>query len=145
MFKLHTEAFLRDLAKAATAFPAKTKTALTRTSQAAAVYARVSRLYKSHTYTLRGSIKDQGLTKDFTARVVADAGYAYWVENGTRPHVIEPHRKKVLRFEKGGEIFFRRRVFHPGTAPRPFMQEGADKSTPLFERLCLEAVSTMFQ
>lgn len=53
------------------------------------------------------------------------------VLRGTRPHPIRPRRKKgkngrpaMLRFEVGGEVLFRREVFHPGTRPNPFLQRG---------------------
>lgn len=53
----------------------------------------------------------------------------HFVLRGTRPHRIRPRRTKgrrggpaMLRFEVGGEVLYRREVFHPGTKPNPFMQ-----------------------
>lgn len=61
-----------------------------------------------------------------------------FVDEGTRPHIIEAKPGKVLRFgaggkakttpgvlvsgpgSKGGAVVFRRRVKHPGTKPRDF-------------------------
>lgn len=52
------------------------------------------------------------------------------VLKGTRPHPIRPRREKsrrnprrraMLRFEIGGEVFYRREVFHPGTTANDFM------------------------
>lgn len=52
------------------------------------------------------------------------------VLKGTRPHPITPRRDRsarnrrrpaMLRFEIGGEVFYRRRVFHPGTRANDFM------------------------
>jgi hypothetical protein len=66
-------------------------------------------------------------------RIVA-GGAAVFLERGTRPHVIRPKNKKVLRWgatpadrrlsgrlRKGGNAIFAREVHHPGTRARPFM------------------------
>ena len=57
----------------------------------------------------------------FHSRIVAGVGtnvpYAAAMNNGSKPHLIEAKKKKVLAF--GGKFF--RRVKHPGTRPRPFM------------------------
>lgn len=62
------------------------------------------------------------------AVTVASARYAPAVEFGSRPHVIVPRRRKVLRFSAGGRVVFTERVNHPGTKPRPFMLPGARKA-----------------
>lgn len=43
-----------------------------------------------------------------------------WLFNdeGTRPHVILPKKRKVLKFEAGGGVVFARKVNHPGTKPQ---------------------------
>lgn len=59
----------------------------------------------------------------------------HFVLRGTRPHPIRPRRefsnsrtrngkrrRAMLRFEIGGEVLYRREVFHPGTTANPFMQ-----------------------
>lgn len=121
-----------------------TITALRRTSEAAATYARLSSLYKNHTYRLRASIKPS--VPDAThAIVTANAPYAYFVEHGTPRHDIHPRRAKMLRFEWGGTMIFRRHVVHPGTKPRPFMAEAQRKATPLFSRLVAEAARDSFK
>lgn len=45
---------------------------------------------------------------------------ALWQEKGTRPHVIRPRTRKVLRFRTGGEVVFAQKVNHPGTEAKPF-------------------------
>jgi hypothetical protein len=58
--------------------------------------------------------------------------YAMDVHQGTRPHVIRPRNAQALRFEgAGGGIEFAMIVHHPGTAPRPFLAEGAAIAAPL--------------
>ena len=58
-----------------------------------------------------------------SAMIYATAPYAAFVEDGTKPHVIEARNAKALRFRgKDGQFIFRKRVNHPGTAPRKFME-----------------------
>lgn len=76
-------------------------------------------------------------------RVVAggtDAvGYAADVENGTRPHVIVPRRRRALAWGGARRLSgslrrgasptnFARRVNHPGTRPRPYLRPGAEQA-----------------
>ncbi len=76
-----------------------------------------------------------------SARVVASAKYAPFVEYGTRPHEITPNAKKALRWaataggarltgtpRKGAAVVFAKRVHHPGTRPYPFLVPGARKA-----------------
>lgn len=69
-----------------------------------------------------------------SAEVIANAGYAAYVEYGTRPHVITPKRARVLawpanaggrrltgRPRAGAAMRFSKRVNHPGTKPQPFL------------------------
>ena len=83
---------------------------------------------------LARSIGPGSLTRS-VAIVHASAGYAAFVELGTRPHVITPRRAKVLawgtnnrlsgRPRSGSGMVFARRVNHPGTKPQPFLVPGA--------------------
>jgi HK97 gp10 family phage protein len=57
--------------------------------------------------------------------------YASYVEDGTRPHLIEPRFRKALRWPAGASGFaFAQRVRHPGTDPNPFM----DRAVKAVER-----------
>jgi hypothetical protein len=73
--------------------------------------------------------------KGLSGVIWCDHPAVFYVLNGTRPHVITPRRefssrrgkngrrrRAVLRFEVGGEVLYRRRVFHPGTRANPFLQ-----------------------
>lgn len=121
---------------------------LVETADQAAAFARTSALYKSHTYGLRGSITNgeaffaNGL---LGARTTATASYAGFVENGTKPHEIRPRRAKMLRFVQNGAVRFANLVRHPGTKPRPFMQQARDKAEPLLERNVSEAIDRVFR
>ncbi|QNL30149.1 tail assembly chaperone [Gordonia phage Mariokart] len=59
--------------------------------------------------------------------VTAHAHYAAAVEKGTRPHVIRARNADALHFKVGGRDIFAREVHHPGTRPRPFLQNAADQ------------------
>lgn len=67
---------------------------------------------------------------DLTAHVGAnptgeEIGVAYFHHQGTRPHPIYPVRARYLRFpdRRTGQIQFRKRVFHPGTKPNPYLTD----------------------
>ena len=74
------------------------------------------------------------------ATVEAKAGYAAFVEFGTKPHVIRPRKAKALawasgsgrrlsgRPRKGAKLTFAKVVHHPGTKPHPFMLPAAQKA-----------------
>lgn len=55
--------------------------------------------------------------------VMVDHPAAPYVLNGTKPHVILPRNKKVLRFTVGGNVVYARRVDHPGTKPNNFLMK----------------------
>jgi len=44
-----------------------------------------------------------------------DVEYAPYVEYGTRPHIIRPHRARALRFEIEGREIYAAVVHHPGS------------------------------
>ena len=75
---------------------------------------------------LRKSIRK--VCRGFEAYVFPTVPYAFYVEYGTRPHLIRPVRASVLRFEtRSGEIVYTRLVRHPGTKPQPFIRETAEE------------------
>lgn len=48
--------------------------------------------------------------------------YGYYLEFGTKPHVITPKNKKSLHWKSGGADVFAMRVNHPGTEAQPFIR-----------------------
>lgn len=50
------------------------------------------------------------------------APYAWDVEYGTKPHIIEAKPGKVLRFQVGDRVVYTRRVKHPGTRAQPYVR-----------------------
>ena len=61
-----------------------------------------------------------------TGVIEATAPYASYVDEGTDAHDIEAADGGVLAWQEGGTTRFARRVHHPGTDARPFMQPAAD-------------------
>ena len=94
---------------------------------------------------LRNSIKirERGA---YEFHVVADTEYAYFVEYGTRPHIIRPRKAKVLRwFDRWtGKPIFARYVRHPGTRRQPFLRPAYIKHknniTKLIKLMLVETV-----
>lgn len=150
---MRVDAFTAWIEQAQRAYEQAALKALARTAELAAAYAKQSTLYRSHTYGLRNSITWRvfggfgGVPTaggGLSAQVKASAPYAKFVEDGTQAHWIFPRRKKWLRFEQNGAIRFSKGVYHPGTAPRPFMQQARDRAEPLLERLLSEAFVRAF-
>lgn len=54
------------------------------------------------------------------------------IEYGTRPHLIEPATKQVLKFTIDGKTIFATHVFHPGTVANPHFQVSLQKNVPLY-------------
>jgi hypothetical protein len=96
--------------------------------KAGAVAGKARQIVPVKSGRLRGSIK-VAQARDIRGRysvgynVEADAPYARYVHDGTRPHVIEGN--PLLVFQIGGATVFTRRVNHPGTKGNPFLVRAA--------------------
>jgi len=60
------------------------------------------------------------MSTENSARIIAQADYAKYVEFGTKPHAILPKRRKALKIPTAEGYIFRKRVSHPGSKPYPF-------------------------
>lgn len=103
--------------------------------------AKGTTLFKDRTGLLRDSIGESadGLTgKVWRGR----KAYFGFVANGTPPHVIEARAGGTLRFVMNGQVMFRKRVNHPGTAPRPFMQHAYDRGAFVLAMVAPQFVDT---
>lgn len=66
-----------------------------------------------------------------TGSVSFPVSYARYVHEGTRAHVIRAKNKKTLRFKgRGGGWVFRKKVNHPGTRARPFVEQALLEIAP---------------
>lgn len=94
----------------------------------------VARARQTHTYQDRsgaltasiGSHLETGGPSGASGVLEATAPYASFVEEGTDAHDIEAPDGGVLAWDDGGGTRFARRVHHPGTAAKPFLQPAAD-------------------
>lgn len=93
--------------------------------------------FKNRTGTLRRSIQKLLFNNGFSGKVFTDEKYSIYVEEGTRPHVIEPRVKKVLAFKVGGRLVFAKRVYHPGTRAYKFFERAFNTS--------IDAVTALFK
>lgn len=80
--------------------------------------------------TIRTSVYTDAMVYDSLGR-----GYnlGELIETGTRPHLIEPVRKQVLKFTIDGQTIFASHVFHPGTVANPHFKLSLQKNIPLYE------------
>lgn len=61
-----------------------------------------------------------------TIKIGTSVPYAKYHHNGTKPHMIYPKRKQVLKFKSGtliGGNVFARSVHHRGTKPNRFLKD----------------------
>lgn len=72
----------------------------------------------------------------------AKASYALWVEESTKPHWITGKNGGLLHFysAKAGNWITCRKVWHPGTTGRQFVERAAYRADMWLPNRCAEAV-----
>ncbi|MDP2811771.1 MAG: hypothetical protein Q8O34_16660 [Rhodocyclaceae bacterium] len=68
------------------------------------------------------------------------APHAVFVHWGTRPHVIRPKNRKVLRWPSGGAFAFARKVNHPGYKGDPWLHQAANEAIRQFDAIVNRAL-----
>lgn len=114
--------------------------------------ARRTTLFRDRTGALRRSILRGPVEGDVAGgdlRIEMRAGgsgmaYAAAIHDGSRAHDIVPKRRHALRFVKGSDFVFTKRVRHPGTAPRPFLDQAIEGNLAFAERTLLQAHQLAF-
>lgn len=102
------------------------------------------RYYTNRTGALSRSVEVQRISP-LQRRVIAKAKHASYVDQGTRPHVIQARRAKALRFVMGGVVVFRRSVHHPGTRPRDFSGQERSRVIRLLPDVALSVMERSLQ
>ena len=137
--KIDTKQFTRHIEGINGRLRENVRSALEKTVDTAEAFAKSTTLFRVRTGGL-----SKGFHKFFVGmqegRLTSTAEHSSFLEEGTRPHIIRAKNVKVLRFVQNGAVRFAKFVRHPGTKPRPFMQQAADRTKPLFERLIGEAI-----
>lgn len=112
--------------------------------------AKRNHLYKDRSSVLTNSIGPDGPRGSFKAGnlhaiVSAGAGYALFVERGTKPHVIKPRHRKALRWPGPAGFVFSKGVKHPGTKPYRFLENAIRATIPkLTNELVPDAIELSF-
>lgn len=89
-----------------------------------------------HRFVTRSGMTEKSimsLAKDNQGTVMLTNNIARWQHEGTKPYVIVPRSKKVLRFAVNKEFVFSKRVRHPGIKADPFLYKAADVMQPTIE------------
>lgn len=90
-----------------------------------------------HRFVTRSGMTEKSimsLAKDNQGTVMLTNNIARWQHEGTKPYVIVPRSKKVLRFAVNKEFVFSKRVRHPGIKADPFLYSAAEKELPKIEK-----------
>jgi hypothetical protein len=82
-------------------------------------------LFNDVTGETRANIREE-MTAPLKGKVTAQGKVAVFLNEGTNPHEIRAKRGGKLRFQVQGQTVFARIVHHPGTRPRPFMDQAAE-------------------
>lgn len=117
--RVETAAFRESLARLAQRLSFAVDASVMAGIAAAEASGKSTARFKDRTGQTRASIKGEylGAGRGF----VRFGGASRLLESGTRAHKI--YGRPILRFVINGEVFFRRMVNHPGTAPRPFVSD----------------------
>ncbi len=89
-------------------------------------------LFEDRTGVTRSSIHEE-MTAPLSGKVVAGGKVAVFLNDGTGPHEIRAKNGGMLRFEVQGHTVFAKAVHHPGTKPRPFMDQAAEFGEQVLE------------
>lgn len=76
-------------------------------------------------------------------RISSKKKHGWFLEYGTRPHVIRARRKKFLKFTASdGATVFRKQVFHPGNKPLGFFKKATDRGYETLARTFIRAMTS---
>lgn len=125
------------------------KTALKLSADLVAGQAKAEHIYTDRSHVLTDSIaagEPTGSLRggDLDVEVGAGAPYALFVEEDTKPHPIEPKKKKWLRWPVEGGFAFAKKVQHPGTTGTHFLANALDAKTAEIEQVVGDAVELSF-
>lgn len=154
-------AFVRSLRQLGVSIEQAARDLLTETATFAAMAARTSPYFRDRSHALRESIRRT--VRGEWHQVVsagtfgASAAYAEYVEDGTRPHVINARGKEnggadYLRFVQDGVVRYAKSVNHPGTPgnrpthyKRHFMADAQSEAAEMVPRFAETSLRPLFR
>ncbi len=91
--------------------------------------------FRNKTWKLRTSTKATVNRFALKGRIRNATHYASYIEEGTKPHVIQARKAPLLRFywTRHGFWFAGKKVNHPGTKPRPFFRHAGEVGLGVLE------------
>lgn len=94
-------------------------------------YASKHHRFKSRTTALENSLDVKIQNGGLAALIYANekkAPYASYVHFGTKPHMILPRKRSILRWTSGNKFVFSKFARHPGWKEDPFLYNAVDAS-----------------
>ena len=90
-------------------------------------------------HTKTGALRDSLFLRPFpggwmVGHNLQRAPHAIFVHWGTRAHLIQPGKKKVLRWASGGSFIFAKIVHHPGYKGDPYLVRAANTALANFDK-----------
>lgn len=143
---------VEKLAKLEEAADRRLRWALKQGADEVAVHAKQNHEYRDRTGRLTQSIHAENvqgnLAEGFRVDMISGGlrvQYAAHIEFGTRPHIIQARRARMLRFIQNGKTVFRYRVRHPGNRPYRFMRNALEAKLPRIEKLMETALELAYE
>lgn len=120
--------------------------ALKRTASNIASEAKRTHRFKTRTGMLEKAVEfnvDDAAMKAEIYLNEAIAPYAKYVHEGTKPHIIRPKKRKLLRWvsQRTGNFVSKYEVKHPGTNPDRFLYDAAEKLSGKFVSRCQDVIN----
>lgn len=81
---------------------------------------------------VEGGIRDNGMMVNWRG---AQVNYGIFIEYGTRDHMIQPSKKKALRFISGGQFAFSKGHMVSGIKAAHFLERSAKKTFSNLDRI----------
>lgn len=99
-----------------------------------------------HRFVTRSGMTEKSImskVKENQGTVYLGSSTVVFQHEGTKPYVIVPRSKKVLRFAVNKEFVFSKRVRHPGIKADPFLYKAADVMQPVIVSRFAKALDSL--
>ena len=160
MMGVDASEFVQSLRQLGESIEQSARVILTDAATFAAEAARTSPYFRDRSGALRASIRRtiRGEWHQVVSAGTSGAstGYAEYVEDGTRPHIIRAKNVRYLRFVQDGVVRFATQVHHPGTPGTPitgrpthykrhFMADAQSEAEEMIPRFAEASLGRLFR